>query len=331
MTGPARAPQPATDALSWWQRGVVYQIYPRSFADATGDGVGDLCGITERLGYLAWLGVDAVWISPIYPSPMADFGYDITDHTAIDPVFGTLEDFDALIAEAHRVGLRVLLDYVPNHTSIEHPWFAEARASRHSTRRDWYLWRDPAPDGGPPNNWRSVFGGSAWTLDQMSGQCYYHAYLPEQPDLNWRHPPVREAMFDVLRCWLDRGVAGFRVDALRHLVKDPRWRDNPPNPEFRRGEPPYGALLPVHAADRDDVHEPIAAMRAVLREHGDPAEERLLIGELYVPIERLVRYYGRDGAGLQLPSNMHLIATAWEPEAIVALIERYEATLPAGA
>jgi alpha-glucosidase len=331
MTLLTRATCDATAALSWWQRGVLYQIYPRSFADASGDGVGDLRGITDRLGYLAWLGVDAVWISPIYPSPMADFGYDITDHTGIDPAFGTFEDFDAMIAEAHRVGLRVLLDYVPNHTSIEHRWFAEARGSRESPRRDWYLWRDPAPDGGPPSNWRSVFGGSAWTLDPGSGRFYYHAYLPEQPDLNWRHPPVREAMLDVLRFWLDRGVDGFRVDALRHLLKDPQWRDNPPNPGFRPGLPPYDALLPVHTADRGDVHEPIAAMRSVLREHGDPAEERVLIGELYVPIERLVRYYGRDGAGLQLPSNMHLIATAWEPEAIAALIERYEAALPAGA
>jgi alpha-glucosidase len=332
---------------AWWQRGSVYQIYPRSFADSSGDGVGDLRGITDRLGYLAWLGVDAVWISPIYPSPMADFGYDITDHTGIDPVFGTLGDFDALLGEAHRLGLRVLLDYVPNHTSVEHPWFVEARASRDSARRDWYLWRDPGPtpaafalekspispgpNGQPPNNWRGVFGGSAWTLDERSGQFYYHAYLPEQPDLNWRHPPVREAMLDVLRFWLDRGVDGFRIDAPRHLLKDAGWRDNPANPDFGEGMPPYDALLPVYSTDLDAIHDLLAAMRSVVREHGDPVAERLLIGELYVPIERLVRYYGRGGSGLQMPSNMHLIACAWRPAEIAALIERYEAALPDGA
>ncbi|MGI8779007.1 MAG: alpha-amylase family glycosyl hydrolase [Solirubrobacteraceae bacterium] len=313
----------------WWRRGVVYQVYPRSFADGDGDGVGDLRGLRDRLEHLVWLGVDAVWLSPIYPSPMVDFGYDITDHTAVDPLFGTLADFDALVAEAHRLGVRVLLDLIPNHTSSRHPWFVEARASRASGKRDWYLWRDPALDGGPPNNWRSVFGGPAWTLDEPTGQFYYHAYLPEQPDLNWREPRVREAMLDVLRFWLDRGVDGFRVDALRHLLKDPEWRDNPPNPAFRPGMPPYDALLPVRSADGEDVLEPIAAIRRVLLEHGDPVEERPLIGELYVPIERLVRYYGRDGRGVQLPSNMHLIATPWESEAIAALVERYEAALPA--
>jgi alpha-glucosidase len=262
---------------------------------------------------------------------MADFGYDISDHTAIDPLFGTLADFDALVAEAHRLGLRVLLDFVPNHTSIEHPWFEGSRESRTAPRRDWYLWRDGAPEGGPPNNWRSVFGGPAWTFDPRTSQHYYHAYLAEQPDLNWRHPPVREAMLDVLRFWLDRGVDGFRVDALRQLLKDPSWRDNPPNPAFRPGMPPYEELLPVHSADVDDVHEPIAQMRRVVSEHGAPSDERLLIGELYLPIERLVRYYGADGAGVQMPTNMHLIGVEWSPAAIADLIERYEAALPPGA
>jgi alpha-glucosidase len=322
---------PMSSTRPWWHRGVIYQVYPRSFADADGDGIGDLRGITARLSYLAWLGVDALWISPIYPSPMADFGYDITDHKAVDPTFGSLEDFRALIAEARRVGLRVLLDYVPNHTSIDHPWFAESRASRSNPRRDWYLWRDPGAGGAPPNNWRSAFGGSAWTLDPASGQFYYHAYLPEQPDLNWRNPQVREAMLDVLRFWLREGVDGFRIDALRQLLKDPRWRENPPNPAYRPGMPPYEALLPVHSADLDEIHEPIAAMRAVLREYGGPLEERLLIGELYLPIERLVRYYGAGGGGVQLPTNMHLIACPWTPEAIADLIERYETALPANA
>lgn len=218
---------------AWWKSGTVYQIYPRSFQDTDGDGVGDLRGITSRLDYLAWLGVDAVWISPFYRSPMADFGYDVADYCAVDPLFGTLEDFDALIAEAHRRKLRVILDFVPNHSSIAHPWFTESRASRASRKRDWYIWRDPAPDGGPPNNWLSNFGGPAWTHDPATGQYYYHAFLPEQPDLNWRNPEVRAAMHDALRFWLARGVDGFRVDVIWHLIKDEGFRDNPHNPDFQ--------------------------------------------------------------------------------------------------
>jgi alpha-glucosidase len=331
LSASRRTGQRAGGRSPWWHRGVVYQVYPRSFADGNGDGVGDLPGLTGRLAYFAWLGIDAVWLSPIYRSPMKDFGYDIVDHKDVDPLFGSLADFDALVSKAHRLGLRLLVDYVPNHTSDQHPWFAEAGSSRRSTRRDWYLWRDGTADGGPPNNWRSVFGGSAWTRDPRSGQYYCHAYLPEQPDLNWRNGDVRAELLDVLRFWLDRGVDGFRADALRHLLKDPAWHDNPPNPDFHPGRPPYEALLPVNSTDLDDIHEPIAAMRRVLSEHGRPHEERLLIGELYVPIERLVRYYGKDGGGIQLSSNMHLIDTAWRPDAIAALIERYESALPAEA
>jgi len=300
--------------MSWWQRGVVYQVYPRSFADADGDGVGDLQGVTSRLDHLAWLGVDAVWLSPIYRSPMKDFGYDISDHTAIDPRFGSLADFDALVASAHDRGLRVLLDFVPNHTSDEHPWFAASP--------EMYIWRDPAPDGGPPNNWLSLFGGPAWTFDAGRGRYYSHAYLREQPDLDWRNPAVREAMVGVLRFWLERGVDGFRVDALRQVLKDPELHDNPPNPDYRSGLPEYDSLLPVHSADHDDL-APVAAIAEVIAEHGG-----VMIGELYAPLERLVRYYG---AGVQMPSNMHLISTPWEPSALAELVERYEALLPPGA
>jgi alpha-glucosidase len=231
---------------TWWQRGVIYQIYPRSFCDTDGDGVGDLEGIRRRLGYLAWLGVDALWLSPIYPSPMADFGYDVADYCDIDPTFGTLEDFDRLLDEAHRLSLRVILDWVPNHTSDEHPWFVASRSSNEDAKRDWYLWADPGPDGSPPNNWLSVFGGPAWTFDEGTGQYYYHAYLPEQPDLNWRNPEVRAAMFDVLRFWLERGVDGFRVDALRQLVKDERLRDNPPNLAYQPNQAEINRFLQVH-------------------------------------------------------------------------------------
>ena len=314
------------DSSKWWERGVVYQVYPRSFQDSDGDGVGDLAGITGRLDHLAWLGVDALWISPFYPSPMADFGYDITDYTGVHPLFGTLSDFDVLVERAHDLGIKVLLDYVPNHTSDEHPWFVESRSSRDNPKRDWYLWQDPKPDGSPPNNWQSVFGGGAWEWDEATRQYYYHAYLKEQPDLNWRNPELREAMLGVLRFWLERGVDGFRVDALRQLVKDERLRDNPPNPEPRIRSP-YDALLPVFSSDRPEVHGAIREMRGVLEEHGD---DRLLIGELYVPIDRLVTYYGEDNSGVHLPFNFHLISTPWNAREVAALIETYEAALPPG-
>ncbi|MET3249203.1 glycosidase [Burkholderia sp. OAS925] len=188
--------------LAWWQRGVIYQIYPRSFQDSNGDGIGDLAGMNSRLPYLAELGVDAVWVSPIYPSPMADFGYDVADYCNIDPMFGTLADFKQFADRAHGLGMKVLLDFVPNHSSDRHPWFEESRSSRDNPKRDWYVWRDPAPGGGPPNNWQSRMGGSAWEWDERTGQYYYHAFLREQPDLNWRNPQVRRAMDDVLRFWL---------------------------------------------------------------------------------------------------------------------------------
>jgi alpha-glucosidase len=292
--------------MTWWERGSIYEIYPRSFQDSDGDGVGDLRGITARLPYVKRLGVDAIWLTPIYPSPQADFGYDITDHTAIDPQYGTLEDFDALVDTAHGLGLKVLLDYVPNHTSDQHPWFAE--------RPDWYYWRDE------PNNWRAVFGGSAW--EAVGDRHYLHTYLREQPDLNWRNPAVREAMLDVLGFWLDRGVDGFRVDALRQLLKDPDWRDNPPNPGWD-GVNEYDSLLPVHTTDLDEVQELVAAIRAAVG-------GKLLVAEVYVAIERLVRYYGENGRGAQLPFNFHLISTPWDAEAIADLVERYEAALPPG-
>src|ERR1700733_10034805 len=207
----------------WWRHGIFYQIYPRSFQDSDADGVGDIRGIIDRLPYLLQLGVDALWLSPIFPSPMADFGYDISDYTDIAPIFGTLADFDQLLEEVKRRGMKLILDFVPNHTSDAHPWFQDSRSSRESPKRDWYLWHDPAPGGGPPNNWLSNFGGSAWEFDEHTGQYYYHAFLKEQPDLNWRNPEVCAAMHEVLRFWLRRGVAGFRVDVLWNLIKDDQW------------------------------------------------------------------------------------------------------------
>ena len=311
---------------AWWQKAVIYQIYPRSFQDSDGDGVGDLPGIASRLDHLVELGVDAVWISPIFPSPMADFGYDVSDYCDVHPLFGTLQDFDELLAAAHGRGLKVILDFVPNHTSDRHPWFIESRSARDAPKRDWYIWRDPKPDGTPPNNWLSEFGGSAWTLDAATGQAYYHAYLKEQPDLNWRHPDVQHAMLGVLRFWFDRGVDGFRVDAIHHLFEDEELRDNPPNPDWREAMSPARRVIRVHTMDQPEVHEAIAAMRRV----ADAYEDRVMIGEAYLPIDRLMAYYGVDLTGFHLPFNFHLISTPWNPVAIAALIEAYEAALPEG-
>jgi alpha-glucosidase len=310
----------------WWQTGVIYQIYPRSFQDSNGDGIGDLRGITQRLSYLVELGIDAIWLTPIFPSPMADFGYDISDYTDIDPLFGGLDEFDALLAAAHAQGIKVILDLVPNHTSDEHPWFLESRASRGSRKRDWYIWRDPAANGGPPNNWLSVFGGSAWEYDGASGQYYYHAFLAAQPDLNWRNPAVRSAIYEVMRFWFRRGVDGFRVDVVWHLIKDDEFRDNPPNADFRVTDPPHHRLVPLYTADRPEVHDVIAEMRRVADEFPD----RVLIGEIYLPLERLVAYYGRDLRGMHLPFNFSLLGASWNASVIAGLIGEYEAALPSG-
>jgi alpha-glucosidase len=307
----------------WWQQGIVYQIYPRSFQDSDGNGVGDLRGISQRLDYCLWLGVDALWICPFYPSPMVDFGYDISDYRGVDPLFGDLESFDRLLAEAHSRGLRIILDFVPNHSSDRHPWFLESRSSRSNAKRKWYIWRDPAPDGGPPNNWLANFGGSAWTFDDATGQYYYHAFLPEQPDLNWRNPEVREAMCDVLRFWLDRGVDGFRVDVLWHLMKDEQFRDNPVNPAWQTGMPGIDRFLQRYSCDRPEIHEIVSQLRAVI----DDYPNRVLIGEVYVPFKHLGRYYGRRKKGANLPFNFQLIFTKWHAEDIARLIAEYEAKL----
>ena len=308
----------------WWQRGVLYQVYPRSFQDATGDGVGDLPGILSRLDYFQWLGLDAIWLSPVYPSPMADFGYDISNYTDIDPLFGTLADFDRLVDDAHRRDIRVVLDFVPNHSSDEHSWFRESRSSRDNPKRDWYIWLDPAPDGGPPNNWLSNFGGSAWEFDEHTGQYYYHAFLKEQPDLNWRNPEVQDAMLGVLRFWLDRGVDGFRIDVIWHIVKDDQFRDNLPDPEYEPHHPPHRQLLATYNTDRPEVHDVIARMRGVLDEY----DERMMVGEIYLPLERLIEYYGARGSGVHLPFNFQLIELPWHARALADAIDRYEALLP---
>ncbi len=320
----------------WWQQGVIYQIYPRSFQDSNRDGIGDLPGIQRRLDYVRSLGVEAVWLSPIYPSPMADFGYDVANYTDVDPVFGTLEDFDRLLAACHEQGLKLILDLVPNHTSDQHPWFLESRSSRDNPKRDWYIWRDPAPGSTPdhpipPNNWRSFFGGPAWTYDEATGQFYLHQFLKEQPELNYRNPEVLVAMLDVMRFWLERGVDGFRVDVIWLLMKDPEFRDEPPNPNWD-GVDPHQALLHIHTQNRPEVHPIIRRMRTVLDEFTRrTGRERVMIGEIYLPIPELVQYYGADLDECHLPFNFHLLDTPWQAQAVRRLVDTYEAALPAGA
>ncbi len=311
----------------WWQTGIIYQIYPRSFQDASGDGVGDLRGIISRLDHLQWLGVTAIWISPCFRSPMKDFGYDVSDYRDIDPLFGTLSDMDDLIAAAHERAIRVILDFVPNHTSDQHPWFSESRSSRDNPKRDWYIWRDAKPDGSPPNNWLANFGGIGWEWDEHTSQFYYHAFLKEQPDLNWRNPEVREAMLSVLRFWLDRGVDGFRVDVMYHLIKDEQLRDNPENPDWKEGAYPYSRLLAVYSQDQPEVHDVVREMRETFDEY----DERVIIGEIYVPIPQLVKYYGTNNDGAHLPYNFQLLLQPWNARRIGAVIDEYEAALPDGA
>jgi alpha-glucosidase len=314
---------------TWWQRGVIYQIYPRSFMDSDGDGVGDLPGILDRLDHLSWLGVDAVWLSPVHPSPMDDFGYDISDYTGVDPVFGTLADLDRLIAVAHDRGLRVLLDWVPTHTPHQPPGFQASRSSRDDPKRDWYIWRDPGPGGGPPTNWLRYVGDSAWCWDERTGQYYYRVFLDSQPDLNWRNPQVQEAMFDSLRFWLARGIDGFRIDALVALVEDERLRDNPPNPHYRPGEDfPYMRELSIWNIDQPETRELAARMRKVVDEFGD---DRVLLAELGIPLERSVAYYGGDGDAIQVPFNFELLSATWDARGIATFVDRYLAALPAGA
>ena len=316
--------------MAWWKTGVIYQVYPRSFVDSDGDGVGDLPGIISRLDYVRWLGMDAIWVSPFYPSPMVDFGYDIADHCDVDPLFGDLSDFDRLLEAAHRHDIRVIIDLVPNHTSDQHPWFVESRSSRDDPKRNWYVWRDPGPGGALPNNWESIHGGgSSWEWDEVTRQYYLHTFQVEQPDLNWHNPEVRAAIYDTMRFWLDRGVDGFRIDALPCVAKDNLFRDNPLNPQWRPGDPLSLRQRRVYSGDRPEVLGIVGEMRAVADEYGD---DRVLIGEAYLPLKRLMEYYGEALSGLHLPFNFGLLLLPeWSPEAVGELVEQYEAALPKGA
>ena len=319
---------------NWWREGVIYQVYPRSFQDSDGDGIGDLRGIISRLDHLRGgplsLNVDAIWISPFYPSPMADFGYDVTDYCDVDPIFGSLADFDDLLAAAHERGLRVIVDLVPNHTSDRHPWFIEARASRSNPKRDWYVWADPKADGSPPNNWRMAFSGvdrPAWTLDRVTSQYYLHSFLPEQPDLNWWNPEVRQAFDAILRFWLDRGVDGFRIDVAHRMARDPDLRDNPIYPVMP-GEPL--AFWTDEERPMDQDHPEVHAIHRRFRRTLDEYPGSVAIGEVFIlDTRRLVRYYGETGDQLHLAFNFAFLRAPWTADAFREQVALFEALLPA--
>jgi alpha-glucosidase len=329
-----------SETTTWWQHGVVYQVYPRSFLDANGDGIGDLAGVLSKIDYLAdTLGVDAIWLSPFYPSPMADFGYDVSDYVDVDPMFGDLHTFDELVQAAHARGMKIIVDVVPSHTSDQHAWFQASRSSRDDPKRDWYVWRDPKPDGSPPNNWAATFGGSAWEWDATTGQSYLHSYLPEQADLNWRNPAVRAAMHDVLRFWLDRGVDGFRRDALGRIAKDPDLTDNPPNPravgdlhDFHKQMGEYDRQLHLNDQRHSDIHAFLRELRGVLDAYETDGHPRLAIGEIHIyDLAELGGYYGGALDELHLPFNFGLLKLPWAARAIREHVDAYEAALPPGA
>jgi alpha-glucosidase len=316
----------------WWRSAVVYQIYPWSFQDSNGDGIGDLQGIIQRLDYLndgrplnchsaGPLGIDAIWLSPVYPSPMKDFGYDVSDYCAIDPRFGSLRDFDRLLMEAHRRGIRVLMDLVLNHTSDQHPWFIDSRSSRHSGKREWYLWAD-AKAGGPPSNWRAVFGGSAWEWDAGTRQYYLHSFLKEQPDLNWANPEVRQAMFQVVRFWLDRGVDGFRLDAINWIGKDLQWTDNPRGRLTLRS---YLRQMPRYSRDQPETHEALKALRQALK----PYPHAVLVGEASSDTPGgPAAFYGSGDDELQLVFNFRLLKSAWRAEQVRQFVRDWDGAVP---
>jgi alpha-glucosidase len=304
----------------WWQTGVIYQIWVRSFYDSNGDGIGDLAGIVEKLDYIQALGADAIWLSPIFPSPWADAGYDVSDFCNVHPQLGGLADVDRLVSESHQRNIRVILDWLVNHTSDRHPWFEDARSRRGSKYRDWYVWADPKSDGSPPNNWLGVFGGSAWTLDEATGQYYFHAFLPEQPDLNWRNPQVVEAMHDNLRFWLQRGIDGFRLDALDMLLEHPELPDNPPNPDFDPSGPLDMKVFQKYTRNQLGIHELVAGMRKVC----DEFESRVLLGEMYVGPDQMVSYYGTpELPELHLPLNPQFLRQRWDADEMAKAIGHY--------
>lgn len=314
--------------FNWSRKAVVYQIYPRSFKDSNNDGIGDLHGIIEKLDYLndgteKSLGIGAIWLSPIYKSPMDDFGYDISDYTDVDPIFGDLKTFERLVKEAHKRDIRIIMDFVANHTSIEHPWFKESRSSKHNPKRDWYIWKDPKPDGSVPNNWLSVFGSSAWTFDEKTRQYYMHSFLPEQPDLNWRNNEVKTAMEKVLEFWIHKGVDGFRSDATYHLIKDDQFRDDPPNPNYKGPKNSYDELIHVYSQGRPEALDTINTFCSVLGLH----EDKYIISEAYLDVPEMTKFYKACSNGLHAPFNFNLILLPWDAKLVRSHIDAFEASV----
>lgn len=311
--------------LNPWASRTIYQIYPRSFKDSNNDGIGDLPGIIEKLDYLKGtpnsLGIDAVWISPIYKSPMKDFGYDVSNYCEIDPIFGNLEDFDRLVNEAHKRDIKVIMDYIPGHTSIEHPWFLESKSSHSNPKRDWYIWKDPKPDGSPPNNWLSVFGGSRWEKDKKTNQYYLHTFIKEQADLNWRNEEVKKAMLDVLRFWLKRGVDGFRIDAFEHVFKEQQFLDQPFNTSFRQGaDDPFDEFQHIYTRNQPELLELIKIFTKVLSEYGN---DKFFVTESYSEIPQLIKLY-KAGNNSHAPFNFQFISLPWDAQVYKKHVDEFD-------
>ena len=320
----------AVNNNAWWKKTAIYQIYPRSFKDSNGDGIGDLQGIISKLEYLEWLGIKAIWLSPVYKSPMIDFGYDISDYIDIDPIFGTLQDFDDLIAKAHAKGIKIIMDYVMNHSSDEHKWFQESRTSRDNPKSDWYIWRDPKPDGSPPNNWIAITGGSAWSFEEKRNQYFLHSFLPCQPDLNWRNPELKKAMFDVLGFWMDRGVDGFRVDMISWIIKDDQFRDDPLKQDQPNEESTfvlsYERYDHIYSGNRPERFEILKEFRRFL----DKYQEKVTIGEVnyFAPLTELLKYYGEvNQPMIDIPGNFRLVYLPWKAKTIQNFIDSFEGVL----
>lgn len=313
----------------WWRGAVIYQIYPRSYQDSTGNGIGDLAGITSRLGHVAALGADAIWLSPIFPSPMKDMGYDVSDYTGIDPLFGTLEDFDRLIARAHALGLKVILDQVLSHSSDQHAWFAESRRDRENARADWYVWADPRPDGTPPNNWLSVFGGPAWEWEPRRRQYYLHNFLASQPDLNLHNPQVQAALLDAMRFWLERGVDGFRLDTVNFYFHDKALRDNPPHDGKEPPAETYGWQAHVHSKNRPENIAFLKRMRALTDEY----DARMMVGEVGDAGEtgmKIMGAYTSGGDKLHMCYNFEMLGPPFSPGHFRKAIEDFRKAAPDG-
>jgi alpha-glucosidase len=308
-----------SDDNLWWRDGVIYQIYPRSFSDSNGDGIGDLPGIIDKLDYLSDLGITAVWLSPVNPSPDADFGYDVSDYKDIDPKYGTMADFNRLVEQAHRHEIRIILDLVLNHTSVEHPWFLESRSSRENSKRDWYIWREnPEGKNLPPNNWQAIFGGKGWEYDERTGQYYYHMFTRQQPDLNWRNPEVYAEMMDIFKFWADRGVDGFRLDVFNEYFKDAQFRDNP----YKLGRRPFDCQIHLYDYDQPEIKQVVADIRSIL----DRYPERYAVGETFMDKPGTAAKYCGPGK-LHAAFNFAMLHSRWNPSRYLHIVQQWEKVL----